>query len=702
MDFADAKEEIRERLDLVEVIGQYVRLRRVGRRFTGLCPFHQDSAPSFSVDPERGFWHCFGCGEGGDLFAFIMRQEGLDFAEALRMLAQRAGVQLSSDPQAEGRRRHRELLERANRIAREHFVRNLHEHPAAAAARDYVRRRGLNKWAVHTFEVGFALDSWDDLLNTLAAEGINATVAQEAGLAKPGERGGSYDTFRDRIIFPISDVTGRTIAFGGRAMDPENPAKYLNSPETPLFLKRRALYALDLARQAIGQQRRAIIVEGYTDVISLHQAGIGNVVAGLGTALTKEQLDLLGRYAEEVVLVYDADAAGERAALRNIEVVEGAEVAVSLITLPAGQDPDDFVRAHGPEAFMELLEGRISPIEYELRLIFEEHSAQSADGQARAAQAAVDVLLKLSDWTRRDEFVSRAADLWGRRNPGRTESMERVLKLELTQRLRDAGRDRRRLSSDPSFISQTLTRGGGGLLRAETELLAEALDDEQMAARVLAELEPGDMLTEADAAILAAMKEQQARDGKLDARALVDALPEEGGARQRGVELTVAQVRRIEPESDADRLAQTEETILRLRSHRASAGRPALSQRATEALPDGGLSRDELAALELRVHEGLNSGELAHDDPLVQQYLDFRRRLHGRGGGGFVGEPGGGGALPGHARPPGGDRPADDVAARAERRTRVDADGPADRAGAREPADPWALDEEGDPFSEDD
>ncbi len=698
MDFADAKEEIRERLDLVEVIGQYVRLRRVGRRFTGLCPFHQDSAPSFSVDPERGFWHCFGCGEGGDLYAFIMRQEGVDFAEALRMLARRAGVQLDTDPQADGRRRRRELLERAHSIAREHFVRNLHEHPGAAAARDYVRRRGFNKWAVQTFEIGFALDSWDDLLNTLAAEGINATVAQEAGLAKPGERGGSYDTFRDRIMFPISDVTGRTIAFGGRAMDPENPAKYMNSPETPLFHKRRALYALDIARQAIARTRRAIIVEGYTDVISLHQAGIGNVVAGLGTALTKEQLDLLGRYAEEVVLVYDADAAGERAALRNIEVFEGAEVAVSLITLPEGEDPDDFVRTHGPEAFMELLEDRIAPVEYELRLIFDEHAHQGADGQARAAQAAVDVLLKLSDWTRRDEFVSRAADLWGRRNPGRTESMERVLKLELTRRLREGGRERRRLASDPSFISQTLTRGGQGLLRAETELLAEALDDEQIAARVLAELEPEDMVSEADAAILVAMKEQQARDGKLDVRALVDALPEEGGARQRGVELTVAQVRRIERESEADRLAQTEETILRLRSHRVAAGWPALSRRATETLPDAGLSGDELADLERKVQEGLNSGELAHDDPLVQRYLDFRRRIHGRGSGGFVGEPGGGGALPGRARTQDGERPATDAA---ERAAQVAEGAREADPEPREPDDPWALDEEGDPFSED-
>ncbi|MGD9497185.1 MAG: DNA primase, partial [Armatimonadota bacterium] len=370
MEFGDAKEEIRERLDLVEIIGQYVRLRRSGSRFVGLCPFHQDSAPSFSVDPARGFWHCFGCGEGGDLFSFVMRQEGLTFPEALRLLAQRAGVRLESDPQADERRRRRELLERAHQIAREHFIRNLFEHPAAAPARNYLRRRGFNRWALDTFGIGYALEAWDDLLNTLAAQGINATIAEEAGLAKPGEHGGHYDTFRDRIIFPIGDVSGRTIAFGGRALDPDNPAKYLNSPETPLFRKRRALYALDVARQAISAQGRAIIVEGYTDVISLHQAGIGNVVAGLGTALTREQLDLVGRYADEVVLVYDADAAGARAALRNLEVFAGADVEVSLVVLPENLDPDEFVRSRGPEAFTELLSGRISPVEYELRMAF--------------------------------------------------------------------------------------------------------------------------------------------------------------------------------------------------------------------------------------------------------------------------------------------------------------------------------------------
>lgn len=688
MDFADAKDEIRERLDLVEIIGQYVALRRSGQRFLGLCPFHQEKTPSFSVDPERGFWHCFGCGEGGDLFSFVMRQEGVDFAEALRMLARRAGVQLEHDPQADQRRRRREQLERAHEIARDHYRRNLFEHPQAAQARSYLRSRGLNKWAITSFDLGYALDSWDDLLNTLAAQGVNAEVAQEAGLVKPGERGGRYDTFRDRIIFPITDAAGRTIAFGGRALDPENPAKYLNSPETPLFRKRQALYALPLAREEIARQRRAIIVEGYMDVIALHQAGVRNVVAGLGTALTREQLDLLGRYADEVVLVYDADAAGARAALRNLEVFEGARVAVSLVVLPESLDPDDFVRSRGPEAFAGLLGERISPIEYELRMCFAAQEGAGPEGMARAARDAVEVLLKVPDWTRRDEFVARAADLWGRGHPGRTESMARVLKFELSGRASARRGQRPASPRDPSFITQTLTGVPSGLLRAETELLAQALDDPELARWVVAELPPEALVHEADRAILVALERQLASGGNIDARALVDGLPEEGGVRRRGVELTVAEVRRSELENEDDRRRQAEETIRRLRTHRAT-GVISGACTAGGELPDEELSAEQFAELEAQVRAGINSGELSSDDPLVQRYLTIRARLQGRGGRGFHGEP----QRRSPAAPVSGSAPAGGRAAPVQR----SAEPPAGNDGP--PADdPWAV-EEGDPFA---
>ncbi len=637
MDYQDAKEEIRDRLDIVEVIGQYVRLEKAGTRYKGLCPFHQEKTPSFNVDPERGFYHCFGCGEGGDLFSFVMKQEGVTFPEAMRTLARRAGVELDADPMAGEKRRRRELLERAHQVAAERFRRNLFGHPAAEPARTYIAGRGFSRATIDRFGLGFALDAWDDVLNALAAAGINPAVAEEAGLIKRGERGSHYDTFRNRIIFPIADSTGRVIAFGGRTMDPENPAKYLNSPETPLFHKRQALYALNLARQAIAQEKRALIVEGYTDVISLHQAGIENVVAGLGTALTAQQLELLGRHADEVVLVYDADAAGARAALSNLEVVQSVDIASSLVVLPENTDPDEFVRENGPEAFRALLEKRISPIEYQLRMVFAQHAGRGPDGAALAARDAVDVLLRIDDWPRRDEFLARAADMWGQGDPGRTESMERVLKFELTAKLGGAARTRGHSPRDPGFISETLTRPPAGLLRAETELLSLALDDIDTAFSVVAHLEPADMLLSDDAEILVAMQEQLAGDGRIDPVALAEGLPEEGGARHRCVELTVASVQRTDAEDAEVRRAQTDETIRRLRAHKNLGGMMAHGMCVAPADDDEPIV-DDFAQLQREVVEGLNSGELSPDDPRVARYQEACRRARGSAGRGFVGD----------------------------------------------------------------
>ncbi|MFW5868317.1 MAG: DNA primase, partial [Armatimonadota bacterium] len=709
MDFDDAKEEIRSRLDIVEVIGEHVRLEKSGQRFKGLCPFHQEKTPSFNVDPERGFYHCFGCGEGGDIFSFVMKRDGLSFPEALRQLARRAGIQIESDPMATERRKRRELLERANEIARDHFKRNLFTHPAAEHARRYIADRGFSREMIDRFCLGFALDEWDDMLNKLASEGINPTVAEEAGLVKPGDRGGHYDTFRNRIIFPITDTTGRVIGFGGRTMDPENPAKYLNSPETPLFHKRRAVYALDVARDAVVAENRALIVEGYTDVVSLHQAGIENAVAALGTALTAEQIDLLGRYADEIVLVYDSDAAGARAALKNLDVVEGADIAASLVVLPENTDPDEFVRERGTDAFRGLLEDRMSPVEYQLRMIFEEHANRGADGAADAARDAVDILLRIDDWPRRDEFVARAADMWGQGDPGRTESMTRVLKFELSRRMRaDGGGARRRSSaSDPGFISETLTRERMNLLRAETELLAQALDDDETAFAVVAELEPEDMVLEADGQILRALGEQIAELGGPDPTALAEGLPEEGGAKSRCVELAVTEVKRVAQEDDEIMAQALREAIQRLRAHRRLGGwQPDVYRDLPDA--DDEMIIDDFEELRRRIAERIESGDLSPDDPEFKKLQEACRRARGAGSGGFVGDA----ELTARSRTKDNDwvRPDDEYIAELERsqvsapRSDVDDDSgaQADPGPDRpQPDDPFAV-EEGDPFADGD
>ncbi len=625
MDRDDAKEEVRARTDIVELIGQYVRLQRSGRRFRGLCPFHDEKTPSFYVDPERQFWHCFGCGAGGDVFSFVMQQENLEFFDALRRLADRAGVTLETSPQAREQRSRRDLIERANRIAMEHFTENLYRHPDAEHAREYVRSRGFKGPIVKQMRLGFALESWEDMLQTLGREGINAERAREAGLVRPRESGGMYDVFRNRIMFPIVDVTDRVVGFGGRTLDADNPAKYVNSEETPLFQKRRMLYGLDVAAQAIKDAGHALIVEGYTDVLALRQAGVENAVAGLGTALTAEQLHLLARYCDEVALIYDGDSAGASAALRNLEVLEGAKVSVGLVMLPEGMDPDDFVKQHGGEGLRALLEERISPVDYQLKMIFAAHADKGADGRTRAAHEAVETLLKVPDRVRRDDYLARAADLWGKSDPGRTESMQRVLRLELNRKIAELrGRAQVSGARDRGFITQPLATGAPGPLAAETELLSLALDDEEVARRVVAELTPQDIVMPTDGVILQALAAQLADGGHLDAGALVDGLVEEGGAKERGVELLVAQS--VQTKTTEERQELVRASIQRLRDERL-AGRQTVRFFGDDAPPDQDVTAEEFEQRGKRVDAGINSGELTSDDPVFKRYVRLAARM---------------------------------------------------------------------------
>ncbi len=620
MDRDDAKEEVRARTDM----------QRSGRRFRGLCPFHDEKTPSFYVDPERQFWHCFGCGAGGDVFSFVMQQENLEFFDALRRLADRAGVTLETSPQAKQQRGRRDLIERANRIAMEHFVENLYRHPEAEHAREYVRSRGFKGPIVKQMRVGFALESWDDMLRTLGRQGINAELAREAGLVRPRDSGGMYDVFRNRIMFPIVDVTDRVVGFGGRTLDADNPAKYVNSEETPLFQKRRMLYGLNVAVPAIKDAGHALIVEGYTDVLALRQAGVENAVAGLGTALTAEQLHLLARYCDEVALIYDGDSAGAKAALRNLEVLEGAKVSVSLVTLPEGMDPDDFVKQHGGDGLRELLSQRISPVDYQLSMIFAAHAGKGADGRTRAAHEAVDTLLKVPDRARREEYIARAADLWGESDPGRTESMQRVLRLELNRKIAELrGRAQVSGARDKGFITQSLTNTAKGPLNAETDLLGLALDDEAIARIVVGSVRPEEMLIPADGVILQALSAQLADGGQLDSGVLVHALPEEGGARDRGVELLVAQP--DQTGSDEDRRELIHAAIQRIRNERL-AGRQTVRFFGADAPTGQDVTAEEFEELGKRVMAGINSGELTSDDPAFIRYAKLAALMRHAGG----------------------------------------------------------------------
>ena len=356
----DVVRQIKERLDIVELVGDYVVLRRVGRQYQGLCPFHSEKTPSFYVSPERQSYHCFGCGAGGDVFSFFMAQEGVDFAEARRILAQRTGVPL---PERFGKGpRGGDALA----VAQEFFLENLRG-AGGEGPRNYLKRRQLSREAWDTFGLGWALPSWDALGKKLRDRGVEPREAERAGLLVSGERG-TYDRFRGRITFPIRDVSGRLVAFGGRLVDGEG-AKYVNSPEGELFRKRETLYLLSVAKRAMREKGRSILVEGYMDALRLQGAGFPEAVASLGTALTEEQAELLLRFAPRCFICYDSDSAGQEAALRGMYVLAHRGLDVRVVMLPAGKDPDDLLSAEGGAAiFSRALEDALPLVACHLAL----------------------------------------------------------------------------------------------------------------------------------------------------------------------------------------------------------------------------------------------------------------------------------------------------------------------------------------------
>lgn len=446
-------DDIKARLDIVDVVGGYVQLKKAGRTYKGLCPFHSEKTPSFVVNPDRQTWHCFGaCGTGGDIFSFIQRVENVDFPEALRLLGERAGVDVqprTTADQAEDETRRR--LFDLHTVAAQLFYNQLLSAPAAASVRDYLARRQVDDATRDRFQLGYALDSWDALLSALNSRGFRPDEVEAAGLAiaRDGQPdGGHYDRFRGRLIFPIRDERGRVIGFGGRTLGDATP-KYLNSPQTLLFDKSHCLYGLDLAKEAIRRSSMAVVVEGYMDVVSLHQRGFQNVVASLGTALTEQQVALAARHASTLVLALDADSAGSAATLRGLQVasravatarrrmpgpggrlntVEKRTVDVRITVLPEGLDPDDLVKQNPAEWERRVAASKPVP-EYYFSALVGDLDLNSPIGKEEAAARLLEVI--------RDELdspVEQAHYLqWLAR-------LTRVDERQLTQRFQALGR----------------------------------------------------------------------------------------------------------------------------------------------------------------------------------------------------------------------------------------------------------------------
>jgi DNA primase len=351
-------DDLRRQADIVRVVGDYVTLKKKGANWMACCPFHQEKTPSFSVNPSKNIFYCFGCGKGGSVFNFVMELEGLSFPESVRVVAEKAGVplpELVDDKRFETKRKEADEVVQLNAWALEFWERQLTEENAEArAAREYVEGRGLNAETVKAFRLGYAPNSWEALGNHLRSRGATIGQIERSGLVVKKEQGGYYDRFRGRLIFPVTDAQGRPVAFGARAMRPGDEPKYLNSPETAAYTKGRHLFGLSVTREEIRRKKFAILVEGYLDLIVPFQHGVRNVVAGLGTALTPEQAKLLNRFARKVVVNYDGDRAGINAAKRAIEVLLPEDFEVKVLVLPAGADPDEFVRAHGTDEYNRL------------------------------------------------------------------------------------------------------------------------------------------------------------------------------------------------------------------------------------------------------------------------------------------------------------------------------------------------------------
>jgi len=405
-------DEVKQKIDIVEVIGQHVPLAKAGRNFKALCPFHTEKTPSFFVFPERQSWHCFGaCGTGGDVFSFVMKQQGIDFGEALRLLAQQAGITIPSKSAPEAGKDEKERLYQANEAAVHFFHDALLNSPAAAKTRDYLLGRGFTSETVTAFQLGFSPNTWEGLKQHLQERGYTEKELLDAGLLVETDDGKTHDRFRNRLMFPIHDARGRTTGFGARVLDDSLP-KYTNSPQTLVFDKSGTLYGVDLAAAAIRKQGRAVLVEGYMDAITAHQHGFNNVVASMGTAITERQLTILKRLTRNVTLALDADTAGEEAMLRCVDYENSLDAEVQVIILPSGRDPDNVIR-EDDGAWQELVESAVPVVDFAFSMKTAKLDLTTAGDQSRAANELLPIIAKMKDSVRRDHYLHKLAILTG-------------------------------------------------------------------------------------------------------------------------------------------------------------------------------------------------------------------------------------------------------------------------------------------------
>ena len=506
-------DDVKTQADIVRVVSDYLSLKKRGANYVACCPFHSEKTPSFNVSPARGTYHCFGCGVGGGIFDFVMRIEGCEFPEAVRIVANKSGIPIPTVEETDDYKksaRDRDIILRLNEWAAEFFEIQLNESETGSQAREYVTARGINADTAKLFRVGYAPDSWDALIENLKSRGATTDDIHTSGLAVLKDSGGLYDRFRARLMFPISDSQGRVIAFGGRVMGEGEP-KYLNSPETALYTKGRNLFGLAHSKSEIRNAGFAILVEGYLDCIIPFQEGITNIVASLGTALTDGQVRLLRRYMEQpqIVVNFDPDSAGQAATMRSIDVLLAEGFKVNILRVPTDQDPDAFVRAHGADRFRELLKTTQPYIEYIVDNAIAEHDTSRPTGKVAAVNAILPHLARMRDKVARADYADQIAD--------RLKIDSRVIREEMKRTATN-----RRDSLDKSRI-----RSAEDVTKAETQLLELMLAHEEVRRAMASNLTEDDYLELATGAIFTAVIEIHRTGRNPDFDALVERLEAE-------------------------------------------------------------------------------------------------------------------------------------------------------------------------------
>lgn len=522
-------DEVRERADLVEVISSQVQLKKAGRVFKGLCPFHHEKTPSFMVDPDKQLYHCFGCGRGGNIYNFLMEMENLDFPEAVKTLARRISYNLHFEKVSVEKKAllgKQTRLYNLNYLAREFYQNLLLSSNVGKKAYQYLRGRGYTDETIKTFLLGYAPEGWEVFTSYALKKGYKKEELLEAGLVVASEKkeGEVYDRFRGRVIFPILDLQGRTVGFGGRVLKEEQP-KYLNSPETPIYHKGKALYALNWAKPHIASSEQAIIVEGYTDVISLHQSGFKDAVATLGTALTADHLRLLSRFAEKVILIFDADVAGRLAAERGLafvpdfylsseyssilDLVERRHLDIEVAILPKGSDPADFISTQGADKFKDLISKSRPMVDFSISAALIAHNLSTIEGRKKAASTIIDIVAPLPSAVAQEEYLKKAAD---------------ELKISYDSLFLEF--QRKRPTARTKLAAEQTTRPDP-VQRMEEEALKVILQFPETSPSLLTELEVSHFTLAQHQHLFVLLKEHFKKEGTVSSRELLDKILDE-------------------------------------------------------------------------------------------------------------------------------------------------------------------------------